>query len=161
MANSERPKKSADKALIGFQTGMRSEFYRSIAEILQTARQNAYRAVNFVMVEAYWNIGRLIAEEEQKGKQRADYGTYLIRNLSVRLTEEFGKGFDEREVRRMRQFYQTFLIRDALRPELTWTHYRLLLRVENDKARDYYLKEAADQNWSTRALERHPSTRSG
>jgi predicted nuclease of restriction endonuclease-like (RecB) superfamily len=154
MANSKHPKKSADRTLAGTQPEIRSEFYRNIAEILQTARQNAYRAVNFVMVEAYWNIGRLIVEEEQKGKQRADYGTYLIKNLSVRLTEEFGKGFDEREVRRMRQFYQTFLIRDALRPELTWTHYRLLLRVENDKARDYYLKEAAEQNWSTRALER-------
>jgi len=154
MANSKRPKQLPDKELEVHQPAIRSGFYRNISEILQTARQNVYRAVNFVMVEAYWNIGRLIVEEEQQGKQRADYGTYLLKNLSVRLTDEFGKGFDEREVRRMRQFYQTFLIRDALRPELTWTHYRLLLRVDNDEARDYYLKEAAEQNWSSRALER-------
>lgn len=133
---------------------VRSEFCQSVAEILRTARSNAYRAVNFVMVEAYWNVGRMIVEEEQEGKERAKYGAFLIRDLSFRLTEEFGKGFDERELRRMRQFYQLFPIRGAVRPELSWTHYRLLIRIEKQDARAWYLNEAADQNWSTRALER-------
>lgn len=132
--------------------------YKSIKTILEKARSKAFKTVNSLMVQAYWNIGRLIAEEEQKGKQRADYGTYLIKNLSVRLTEKFGKGFDEREVRRMRQFYQTFLIRDALRPELSWTHYRLLLKVENSDAREFYKVECANSHWSTRELERQISS---
>lgn len=132
----------------------RSELYNAVAEILRTARSNAYRAVNFTMVEAYWNVGRMIVEEEQQGKERAEYGAFLIRDLSFRLTEEFGKGFDERELRRMRQFYQLFSIRGALRPELAWTHYRLLIRIVKQDARAWYLNEAADRNWSTRALER-------
>ena len=106
------------------------------------------------MVEAYWNVGRMIVEEEQRGQQRAEYGAALLKNLSIRLTAEFGAGFDERELRRMRQFYSSFPIRGALRPELAWTHYRLLIRVDKPDARTWYLKEAADQNWSTRALER-------
>jgi predicted nuclease of restriction endonuclease-like (RecB) superfamily len=136
------------------QDALRPEFYKSIANILHSARSNAYRAVNFVMVEAYWNIGQMIVEEEQKGKERAGYGTYLLRNLALLLSAEFGKGFDERELRKMRQFYASFPIRDALRPELSWTHYRMLIRVEKETARNYYLTESADQNWSTRTLER-------
>lgn len=135
-------------------TGLQPDFYRSVAEVLRAARTQAYRAVNFAMVEAYWHIGRMIVEEEQQGQERADYGTALIRHLSVRLTEEFGKGFDARELRRIRQFYLSFPIRDALRPELAWTHYRLLVRVEKAAARTWYMREAADQNWSTRALQR-------
>lgn len=131
-----------------------TDFYQSIAEVLRAARASAYRAVNFTMVEAYWNVGRMIVEEEQQGKERAEYGAALLKNLSIRLTGEFGAGFDERELRRMRQFYLSSPIRGALRPELAWTHYRLLLRVEKPDARAWYLKEAADQHWSTRALER-------
>ena len=93
----------------------RRDFYQSIAEILRAARANAYRAVNFAMVEAYWHIGRMIVEEEQQGKERAEYGALLIRNLSIRLTHDFGKGFDESNLRYIRQFYLTFPIRDALR----------------------------------------------
>lgn len=130
------------------------DFYQSVAELLRTARTKAHRAINFAMVEAYWHVGRMIVEEEQHGRERAEYGAALIKNLSARLTQEFGRGFDERELRRMRQFYTLFPIRDALRPELAWTHYRLLIRVEKQDARMWYLKEAADQNWSTRALER-------
>ena len=140
---------------------VRGEFYESIADVLRAARSNAHRAVNFVMVEAYWNIGRMIVEEEQQGKERAEYGAALIKNLSVRLSEEFGKGFTERNVWQIRQFYGTFPSAGpqnrklhALRAELTWTHYRLLMRIENSDAREWYLKEAADQNWTTRALER-------
>ena len=99
-----------------------TDFYQSIAEVLRAARASAYRAVNFTMVEAYWNVGRMIVEEEQQGKERAEYGAALLKNLSIRLTGEFGAGFDERELRRMRQFYLSSPIRGALRPELTWTH---------------------------------------
>ncbi len=128
--------------------------YRSIAEILTAARATAYRAVNKVMVQAYWEIGRVIVEHEQQGKKRADYGKSLLVELARRLTEDFGKGFDERNLRHIRQFYLTFPIRNALRSELTWTHYRLLLREDNELARGFYLNEAINSNWSTRELER-------
>lgn len=154
MRNSYLPKKAAKKEQEITQPEIRNELYRNISEILQAARQNAYRAVNFVMVEAYWNIGRLIVEEEQQGKQRADYGTNLIKNLSVKLNADFGKGFSEQSLWNMRLFYLKFPILSALRRELTWTHYKMLLRVENENARSYYIQEAAQQNWSVRALER-------
>lgn len=136
------------------------KFYESVADVLRNARGKAYRAVNIVMVEAYWKVGRMIVEEEQQGKERAEYGAFLIRNLSLRLTEEFGKGYAETNLRYFRQFYVTFPaastveIRHALRDELTWTHYRLLMRVEKPEARAWYLREAAEQNWNTRVLER-------
>lgn len=149
-----RRRKTEEKAGKPIRSAVRGEFYQSVADILHKARSNAYRAVNFVMVEAYWNIGQMIVEEEQKGSERAEYGVYLLRNLALRLSVDFGKGFDERELRKMRQFYLIFPIRDALRPELSWTHYRTLIQVENETARAYYLNEAAEQNWSTRALER-------
>lgn len=130
------------------------DIYEEIKNILANARFTAYRAVNSTMVHAYWNIGRLIVEDEQRGSRRADYGAYLIRNLSERLTAEFGKGFDERNLFFMKQFYLMFPKVNALRSELRWTHYRLLLRVENDMAREFYLTECAEANWSTRQLER-------
>lgn len=132
----------------------RSDFYQSVAEILRAARANAYRAVNFAMVEAYWNVGRMIVEEDQRGKERAEYGVALLKNLSIRLSEEFGAGFSEQSLRNMRQFFSSFSIRSALRSELTWTHYKTLIRVENEAARTYYATEAANQNWTVRALER-------
>lgn len=131
--------------------------YLNIREILEQARTSAYRAVNFAMVSAYWNIGRLIVEDEQKGSRRAEYGKAVLEELSKRLTEEFGKGFDVRELRKIRQFYLVFQIRDSLRPELTWSHYRMLLRVKNETARIWYMNEAADQTWSTRQLDRQIS----
>lgn len=129
-------------------------FYSQVREIIQEARTKAYRAVNFIMVEAYWNVGRLIVEQEQQGRKRAEYGDYLIIELAKRLQTEFGKGFDERNLRNMRAFYQTFPIRNALRSELSWTHYRFLLKVENESARKYYMEEAIGGHWSTRQLER-------
>lgn len=99
-------------------------------------------------------MGRHIVEFEQGGAGRAEYGTRLLPRLAKTLTVEFGKGFDASNLRYMRLFYQAFPIRDALRHKLSWTHYRLLLRVENEKAREWYMLEAATQNWSTRALER-------
>ncbi|MHB8336756.1 MAG: PDDEXK nuclease domain-containing protein [Ignavibacteriaceae bacterium] len=191
--------------------------YSDIKTILENARERSYRTVNFLMVEAYWNIGRLIVEEEQKGKRRADYGSYLINELSEKLTKDFGKGFDVSNIRHMRQFFLSFSIQDAvrlklkidensklhalrgesttskkairhsvrgesrtantntarseiaiqdavrrnsfdlqkyLRPELSWTHYRLLLKLEKQEARFFYMNESANSNWSTRELER-------
>jgi len=152
---------------------VRSKFYQEITEILRTARAKAYRASNFLMVEAYWNIGRMIVDEEQSGKKRAGYGEGLIDGLSRRLMAEFGKGYNKSNLWCMRQFFVCYPILRAvrgefakisttsccdtsahLRPELSWTHYRMLLRVEKPEARAWYMNEAADQNWSTRALER-------
>ena len=130
------------------------KFYQNIKDILIQARSKAYRAVNVTMVEAYWNIGRAIVEQEQQGKERAEYGKYLIKDLSKRLTQDFGKGFDQSNLRNMRLFFKMFPIRDTLRHELSWSHYRLLSRVKDTKARGFYLNEAVTQNWGTRALER-------
>ena len=131
--------------------------YNAIANIISDARSKAYRAVNFVMVQAYWEIGRLITEDELNG-QRAAYGKEVLKHLAARLTKDYGKGFDERELRKMCQFYKYFQIRDTLRPELSWSHYRRLLSVENEKARVWYMNEAADATWSTRQLDRQIST---
>ena len=132
--------------------------YQSVKNILQTARDNAYRQVNFIMVEAYWNIGKQIVEEEQNGKDRAEYGSYLIKELSSRLTSEFGKGFSQRNIRNMRQFYICFPIWQTLSAKLSWSHYALLLRIENSNAREWYAQESAKANWSVRALERQIGT---
>ena len=134
-----------------------SHLFAEIREVLVTARRTAYKAVNFAMVTAYWNVGRLIVEDEQQGNTRAEYGKAILADLSIRLTNEFGKGFDERELRRIRQFYLVFPKWDALRPELTWTHYRLLIRVQNEQARLWYMNEAAEQTWSSRQLDRQIS----
>ena len=130
------------------------KFYQNIKDILIQARSKAYRAVNVTMVEAYWNIGRAIVEQEQQGKERAEYGKYLIKDFAIRLTQDFGKGFDQSNLRNMRLFFKMFPIRDTLRHELSWSHYRLLSRVKDTKARGFYLNEAVTQNWGTRALER-------
>jgi len=130
----------------------------SLREIIQTARQQALRAVDVVQVRTCWSVGRHIVEFEQGGVSRAAYGKRLLADLAESLTNEFGKGFDISNLRNMRLFYQTFPIRDALRHELSWTHYRSLLRVEEPSARAWYMNEAADQNWSTRALDRQIGT---
>ena len=128
-----------------------------IERIIRESRQAAYRAVNFTMVIAYWNIGKVIVEDELHW-ERAEYGKSILKNISKRLTKEFGKGFDERELRKMCQFYRYFDIRDSLRTELSWTHYRCLLRIENKDARIWYMNEAANSVWSTRQLDRQIST---
>ncbi len=113
------------------------------------------------MVEAYWKIGRRIVEEEQKGKGRADYGTQLIKSLSDSLTNDFGKGFSPTNLAGFRKFYLTFQSDEILYTvctKLTWSHCRLIMRVENPLAREYYLKEAAEQTWSVRVLDRNIHT---
>ncbi len=131
-----------------------NSLYKNIKQVINKGKNNAFRAVNFTMVQTYWDIGKLIVEEEQKGKQRADYGDELIPSLSKKLSLEFGKGYTETNLKYMRQFYTVFEIRHAVRDELSWTHYRLLLKVENTKARNFYIQETIDCNWSTRTLER-------
>ena len=127
--------------------------YDDIRAIIINTRNTISKAVNTGILEANWKIGRRIVEEEQAGASRAEYGQRVINDLAEKLSVEFGRGFDARELRRYRQFYLLFPKWDALRPELTWTHYRTLIRVENERARLYYMNEAALQNWSTRALD--------
>ena len=127
--------------------------YDDIRAIIINTRNTIYKAVNTGILEANWKIGRRIVEEEQAGASRAEYGQRVINDLAEKLSVEFGRGFDARELRRYRQFYLLLPKWDALRPELTWTHYRTLIRVENERARLYYMNEAALQNWSTRALD--------
>jgi len=135
-----------------------NNFYNDIRAILEQARQKAYTAINFTMVDAYWRIGRRIVEEEQQGKHRAGYGESLIKELSKSLTTEFGKGFSLSNLWNFRQFYQTFpdeQILYTLCRELYWSQLRLIMRVENPNARLYYLQEAAKERWSVRQLERN------
>ncbi|MBO4556928.1 MAG: DUF1016 family protein [Elusimicrobiales bacterium] len=138
------------------------ENYRTIYEEIKCTllayRKQAYKAVNSAVVNAYWNIGRIIVEYEQKGKIRAEYGKAVLSNLSEQLTAEFGKGYDERNLRNMRAFYTAFPKWNAVRSELTWTHYRLLLKIENTHARNWYMEEAISSSWSSRQLERQIST---
>ena len=128
--------------------------YGQVREILALARDKAWLSVNTVMVEAYWEVGRVIVEDEQAGKGRADYGKRVLEGLAQRLAIEFGKGFDQSNLRNMRSFFLSYPIRDALRRELSWTHYRLLLRVDKPDARSFYEAEAINARWSTRELER-------
>ena len=132
--------------------------YMSIRNVLLESRKRTYAAVNIEMLFAYWKIGYLIVEDEQKGKKSAIYGKSIIENLSKTLTSEFGKGYDARNLRNMRRFYLIFQNWNAVRTELTWTHYRSLLRVEDEFARNWYLEEAIKENWSSRQLDRQIST---
>ncbi len=135
-----------------------ADLYQRVRTILDESRLRAAQNVNSEMVRAYWLIGQAIVEHEQKGKQRADYGARLIESLADKLTAEFGRGFNARGVWRMREFYLTFPILTALRTELSWTHYRLLMKVESAEACTFYEQEAAEQRWSTRELERQISS---
>ena len=149
----------------------KSNLYQRIYQIIESARGNIVRAVNIQMVQAYWLIGREIVVEEQKGRKHAQYGDRLIENLSERLTEQLGEGFTQQNLRNFRQFYLMYRdrqieilhtpraesgrkIRYALRSELTWTHYRILMRIENSKARSFYEIECIKNRWSARELER-------
>ena len=131
---------------------MTKDFYDEIKKILTDARNKVYQTANFAMVEAYWQIGKSIVEE-QNGEERAEYGIGLLKELSKQMTKDFGKGFTVSNLKNMRQFYLTFPNGYALRSELSWTHYRLLMRVENENARQFYMEEAIKSQWSTRQLE--------
>jgi len=128
--------------------------FSEVKEIILQSRQRVFRIANSVLLETYWQIGKLILEDEQKGKDRADYGKATLKNLANQLTFEFGKGFDDSNLRNMRSFYKMFPIRDALRHELSWTHYRLLSRLNSDEKINYYLNESIQNNWNSRTLQR-------
>jgi len=132
------------------------KFFSDVSNILNIARAKTYSVVNTIMVETYWKIGKRVVEEEQNGKNRAEYGEQLIENLSIYLTDNFGKGFSEANLKNMRQFYITFpkFARQCL-ANLSWTNICIIMRIENKEERDYYLKEASLQNWSSRVLERN------
>ena len=127
--------------------------YNNIRTSIINAQSTICRAVNSAIVQAYWEIGEQIYKEGGEN-ERAEYGKEVLKYISERLTAEFGKRFDVTNLRNMRQFYITFPKRDALRRELSWTHYRLIMRVENPKAREFYAEECASEGWSTRQLER-------
>ena len=132
--------------------------YSEIREVLLASRRQAYSAVNFAMVQAYWQVGRLIVEHEQNGSLRAEYGKGLLKALSQKLQSEFGEGFTVRNLQQMKKFYILFPNTHALRAQLTWTHYRALLRVEDEAARNWYMEECVRAAWSSRQLERQIST---
>lgn len=132
--------------------------YKKIATHIENARSNVRRSINNEMVSAYWLTGRDIVEEEQQGRQRSEYGAKTLKILSTKLTRDFGRGFDERNLRYMRQFYLNYPIWNAVRSELSWTHYRLLLRVKDTAARDWYTAESIANHWSTHALDRQIGT---
>jgi len=136
-------------------------YLHEIKTILETARRKTYQAINSAMVEAYWEIGKRIVLEEQHGKERANYGEQILKELSKNLTVEFGRGFSYANLYNMRQFYTLYAedgIFYTLCRNLSWSHNRLIMRIDDPKARQYYLKEAAEQQWSVRVLERNIDT---
>ncbi|KQK24437.1 hypothetical protein AR438_14655 [Chryseobacterium aquaticum] len=128
--------------------------FQLIKEIVAQSREKVFRLANSTLLLTYWQIGQLIVEDEQKGKDRAEYGKYTLKNLSKKLTLEFGKGFDYTNLSNMRKFYQAFPIVDTLSQQLSWSHYRLLSSQHNEEKRRYYLNESVQNNWNVRDLKR-------
>ena len=135
-----------------------ADLYQGIRALLLAARTQVRQTVNTAMVQTYWHIGRMIVEDEQGGQKRAVYGKQVLQELARKLSDEFGAGFDVSNLRNMRQFFQSFPIRETLSPELSWSAYLSLMRIENPQARAWYAQEAAQQGWSVRALDRQIST---
>lgn len=127
---------------------------QQIQSIINTAKERAIRSVDTERVLMYWQIGRVIFEEEQQGKERADYGNFLIKSLSEELQPQFGSGFSYRQLNWYRQFYRTFPIMSALRTQFSWTHYKALISIDNPDKREFYIAEASKNNWNARQLER-------
>lgn len=125
-----------------------------IKTIILNAKERAIRSVDHERTMMYWQIGQRIFEEEQQGKDRADYGNYLTKFLAEQLEPEYGSGFSKRQIELFRQFYRTFPIANALRSQLGWTHYKMLIRLDNQDQREFYIAEAIKNNWTTRQLER-------
>mgnify|MGYP003439535848 FL=1 len=160
-------------------------FLESLKRIVRSARGMAYASINYAQVQANWLLGQRIVEQMQKGKERAEYGAYIVKLASKALTEEFGKGYSETNIRSFRLFYLTFsdlqiqqtlsaesqsntvqvlseqpkaLIQQTVSARLSWSHFERLMRVEDVKARDWYMKEASEQMWSVRTLDRNINT---
>ncbi|MDR0230754.1 MAG: PDDEXK nuclease domain-containing protein [Dysgonamonadaceae bacterium] len=130
----------------------------AVKQIIESARAKVYRTVNSYLLESYWHIGKLIVEHQQQGALRAVYGEAVLKNLSVQLAQEFGKGFDFTNLTNMRKFYTAFPILDALRQELSWTHYRIISRLESEEKRTYYVQQSVENGWNSRELERNIHT---
>ena len=130
------------------------QFYTEIRQIIETSRTNAIRSVDFSRVQMYWLLGKRIFEEEQQGKDRADYGTYLIRNLAEELMPTYGSGFSVRQLEQSRRFYRMYPIANAVRSQLNWTQYRLLIQIEDPYKREYYELESVNNAWTARETER-------
>lgn len=130
------------------------QFVAEIRQIIRQAQQNAVRSVDFCRVQMYWNLGKRILEEEQQGKARAEYGSYLIKNLAQRIEPEYGSGFGVRPLELARQFYREYPITNALHSQLNWTQYRSLIRIQDHDKREYYELEAVNNAWTGRELQR-------
>ena len=138
-----RPSTESMQSLIG-----------EIKQIINDARAHAIRSVDFCRVQMYWAIGQRIVEKEQQGKERADYGTYLIKRLAQEIEPEYGSGFGERQLKFCRQFYKTYPNGNALRSQLNWSQYRMLIQIPDPDKREYYELEAVNEGWTGRQLER-------
>jgi hypothetical protein len=125
-----------------------------IQSIIATSQEKAIRSVDTERVLVYWQIGKVIFEEEQAGKERAEYGKFLIKSISNEFQPQFGSGFTVRQLELNRQFYRTFPNTNVLRPQLSWTHYKLMLSIENNDKRAFYIAEASKNNWTARQMER-------
>lgn len=133
---------------------IKQELLQQIHSIIATATDRAIRSVDTERMMMYWQIGKVIFEEEQQGKDRADYGTFLIKSLSENLQPQFGSGFSYRQLNWYRQFYKTFPIVSALRTQFSWTHYKSLISIDNQDKREFYIAETSKNNWTARQLER-------
>ena len=135
-------------------TNLTEQFISDIRTIILSARESAIRSVDTVRVQMYWKLGERIFIEEQKGQDRAEYGAYLLQNIAMEIEKEFGSGFSVRQLERARQFYRTYPIATALRTQLNWYQYRLLIQIDDKDKREYYELESANNNWTGRELER-------
>jgi hypothetical protein len=133
---------------------LNNQFVNDIKQIITTAQANAVRSVDYCRVQMYWHLGKRIFEEEQQGKARADYGTYLIRNLAQQIEPEYGSGFGERQLKFCRQFYREYPIVNTLRSQLNWSQYRSLIQIPDHDKREYYELEAVNNAWTGRELQR-------
>ncbi|MES2652676.1 MAG: PDDEXK nuclease domain-containing protein [Bacteroidota bacterium] len=132
-----------------------SPLFKQITEIVTHARRKAYQNSNAILLQMYWQIGHLIVEDEQHGNAKAVYGKAVLKNLAQQLALEFGKGFDERNLNNMRAFYIAFPIWNAVRTELSWTHYRIISRLETEDLRNQYVIHTVEGGWDTRTLQRN------
>ncbi len=135
-------------------SAVRQSLIQDVRQIIETARANAVRSVDFCRVQMYWHLGQRIFEEEQHGKERADYGTYLTRNLAKLLEPEYGSGFGVRQLELARQFYRTYPIANTLRSQLNWSQYRRLIQIDDPDKREYYELESVNNAWTARETER-------
>lgn len=132
-----------------------NSLYIAVSLVIAEARKHSYTSVNTILLETYWKVGKLICEDEMQGEKRAHYAKGVLKKLANQLTLEFGKGFDERNLNNMRAFYRVFPIWNAVRTELSWTHYRLLSRIEDEQKRQFYLNQSIEAGWDSRTLGRN------